>query len=292
MRTFLRYIGFLFLAVWAALVALDWGFTGYLQNHPPKRNAMARVLALHGQTISYVFMGNSRVESTIYAPIIEKATAKRTLNLGTASSNMADMLLYTQLLLEQNNQIEQLWLQVDFNYNYVGSSTLVRSNAMPYLFDHPTIGKFIDEYDENEQVYRVIPFARYMINNYSIGLRNVLKNAVYKGKKAHDPEGFFERNGPFTDYNTRLPDSLHHINPELADIRKLCQKNQVKLVLFTAPFSTTTQNLVFIDALKSRYPDLKDYSRIFTNDSLYFVDNVHLNGEGAKAFTRQLLIDL
>lgn len=61
-------------------------------------------------------------------------------------------------------------------------------------------------------------------------------------------------------------------------------KKDIDLILFCAPFSSNTDNRIYMSQLLKKYPTLYNYSD--TIDDIYFKNSSHLNDEGAKIFTK------
>lgn len=75
-------------------------------------------------------------------------------------------------------------------------------------------------------------------------------------------------------------------------LKRICEEHQIVVVFFCAPFCSVTENKEYIEKLKSKLPELKDYSKGFDDRLFYdrlFYDCAHLNEQGAIFFTKQLV---
>ena len=69
-----------------------------------------------------------------------------------------------------------------------------------------------------------------------------------------------------------------------SELNSFIKQNRMKVVFFIAPVCRNSKNQDFISKLKTKIPELKDFSRVLNEDQL-FIDCNHLNDTGAKRFT-------
>ena len=70
------------------------------------------------------------------------------------------------------------------------------------------------------------------------------------------------------------------------EITKICDQNNIELILFTSPYCSKLGNRNYIEQLKNKIPYLLDLSNGYENE--LFHDCGHLNIKGAKLFTENL----
>lgn len=286
MRKFLYTLAGVLTIVILSLFVLDYLYTtAYMRGNP--RNKFQFILKMKPQTIDYVFLGSSRVANHIATKEIEKVTGRKAVNLGMEGAHLDDNLLQLKLLLYNKVQIEKVFLQVDYQFDDKDRSPIALSDAMPFI-KHPIIKKHLE--DTNTPDFKAsyyLPFYRYMNAEPKIGFREFLFSLVNKPPKINPSEGFTPKQGnnPFQDYE--LPKEIAKENEAINQIKKICEANKIKLVLFCAPFCSVAKNRDYIKKLKQKLPELRDYSDGY-DDSLFY-DCAHLNEKGALLFTNQLI---
>lgn len=270
------------------LAAVTYDYV-YINNSTP-RNKTQHVIQLENQNFDYVFLGSSRVENHINNNLIKQKLNKDVINLGISGANLSDNLLLLKVFI-QNNKCKELWLQLDYMFNTDNMSDIVGTDILPYIYSNNIVSNHIKTYNDDYLYLKYIPFYKYMSSDYKIGFREFYFNLISKKVKYNLKDGFIPKEGNYVNNNFKLPTHINDQNNSLNEIITICAKEKIKLVLFTAPFSKNTENISYIDSLKSKFPNLKDYSRLF-DDNKYFKDKGHLNFEGANLFTETIIQDL
>ncbi|RKS21815.1 hypothetical protein CLV94_2450 [Flavobacterium endophyticum] len=289
MQQFIRKIGVILLTTVLLLCLFDWAYTEvYVCSIP--RNKTKYVLGLKDQKIDYVFLGSSRVENHIDTQLIKTLTSKKVLNLGIQGAKLDDNYLLLQLLIHNNVKIGKLFLQVDYIFNTESISTIVSSESLPYIRKNEIIRNHLEKSNPDYLAYYYLPFYRYQVNDYKIGFREFFSSVISKKSKTDFTDGFVPKQVKFIKNNNfRLPDSIIAQNKVFNQIDQLCKDKNIEVIYFCAPFCSTVRQSDYIDKLKRKIPSLKDYSK--TLDDTLFYNCGHLNGEGAKVFTRMLVKD-
>lgn len=272
---------------------LDTLFTSIYKNSFP-RNKTQFILSLEeGEKIDYVFLGSSRTENFIVTKDIEKLTGKTALNLGTQGARLDDMNVFLRLLIDKKVKIKKLFVQVDYIYNNEASSDIVRSQALPYIRSNQVIKEYLKRNDSTYFKNYYIPFYRYATNDYRLGFREFFSNLINKKSKVNFNDGFVPLFGIMDKNNSgaELPKSILKTNKNIMEIDSICKMNNIDVVYFCAPFCSKLQTNGYIDKLKEKLPDFKDFSSSLPNDSL-FQNCSHLNKDGAEAFSKIIVNSL
>lgn len=288
MRKFLYSLTVVISSVVVLLYSMDYFFTRVYETAQP-RNKFQYILALKPQTIDYVFLGSSRVANHIVTKEVEQLTGKRAINLGMEGAHLEDNLLQLKLLLYQGIRIQKLFLQVDYQFEDKGRSPIALSDAMPFI-KHPIIKEHLRSTNTpNFEANYYIPFYRYMMAAPKIGFREFCFSAMNKKPKISPGEGFSPKQGNRSFGKYSLPSSISETNTAVETIKAICKKHQIEVVLFCAPFCSIAENKEYIGKLKTKLPELKDYSTGY-NDRLFY-DCAHLNQQGALLFTKRLVVN-
>lgn len=265
---------------------------GYVyNNNSNSRNKTQFAIKTKNKQYDYVFLGSSRVQNHVNTELLSQLTGKKSINMGTNGALLTDNVILLKLLAE-NNQIKNLWLQIDYVYNSDKMSEIVGTEVLPYLNVNEIVNMHVKNNNDNYLLYKYIPFYKYMHAEHNIGIREFIFNAIAKKNKINLEIGFDPKNQKFNNNKINLPNNIATSNKALKEIQEICKNKQINLVLFTAPFAPCTKNLEYIDKLKNAYPELKDYSRIYTDSEKYFIDCGHLNEYGANEFTKIIAQDL
>jgi len=288
MKKFIFYIAIILLVIIAIMVVSDALYTYVYENAAP-RNKTQYVLKLKDKKINYVFLGSSRVENHIVTKLVEQQTSKTAINLGMQGSKLDDIYLVLKLLLENNVTFDKIFIQIDYTFNNESPSVNVSSESLPYLRTNKVVNAHNKLNNPNYYVNYYIPFFRFASNDYKIGFRDFFSTLV-KNKANYDFEdGFDARNGTFDNARYELPAKISNSNKVFDSIKKLCFQRKIDVVFYCSPFCSQVVESNYVEQLKLKIPELKDYSKSIL-DNKYFINCGHLNEDGANLFT-QLIID-
>lgn len=291
MYRFIKYTSLLILFIVAILIVLDLVYTKTFQNSIP-RNKTQYVLSQKNNKFDYVFLGSSRVENTVMTSEIERITYKRALNLGTQGAKLDDLNIFLRLLIANKNEIKKLFIQIDYIYNFESSSDIVRSESMPFIRTNKVINTYLKRVDSSYNYNYYIPFYRYLKNDYKIGFREFFNSLRNKKSKINFEDGFVPIYGSSGSIErSGLPETILENNKSFNEIDSICRANNIKVVYFTAPFCFGINNIDYINKLKLKIPELKDFSQAIKEDKFY-KNCGHLNSDGAKVFTHILINEL
>jgi len=294
MKRFLRNSIVILVGIIMVLFLLDILYT-YVYNNSFPRNKTQYILSLkEGEKLDYVFLGSSRVENSIVSTEIERLTEKTTINFGTQGARLDDMNVFLRLLIDKKVKIKKLFVQVDYIYNHESSSDIVRSQALPYIKSNKVINDYLKRVDSNYFRNCYFPFYRYSTNDYRLGFREFFASLVNKKSKVNFREGFVPLFGVMSENNiggVELPKSILKTNKSITEIDSLCKANEIDVIYFCAPFCSKLKTNGYLDKLKAKISNFKDFSSYVPNDSL-FQNCSHLNNQGAQEFTKLLIEDL
>ncbi|WP_131494724.1 hypothetical protein [Flavobacterium enshiense] len=239
--------------------------------------------------MDFVFLGSSRVQNHIVTELVESQTSKKALNLGVQGGRLDDVFLMLKILKENEVFPEKVFIQVDYLYNFEGPSVIVGCESLPYIKTNPIVKEHIKENNPSFAFNYYIPFYRYASNDFKIGFREFFCSLLGKKTKLNLEDGFEGKNEKFKDINYKLPDSIIQKNTVFIKIDEFCKLNNIDITYFCAPFCSRVYDSDFIEKLKVKIPELKDFSKSIPEEK-YFKDCGHLNEKGAYKFT-QMLID-
>lgn len=294
MKKFLNKNIIIFLCLLLTLYLIDLVYTK-IYSSSFSRNKTQYILNLKSHdTINYIFLGSSRVENTIVASQIEKLTNKSAINLGTQGARLDDMNLFLRLIIDKKINIEKLFIQVDYIYNFETNSNIVRSQALPYIHSNNVIREYLKRTDSNYVKNYYFPFYRYATNDYRIGFRELFAKAIKKESKINFNDGFVPVFGSISytkKTNATLPKTILKSNRSFQEIDSLCKANKIEVVYFCAPFCSSIESNNYLTKLKDKLSNFSDFSSVIKDDNL-FKDCSHLNKQGAYNFTKYLVEEL
>lgn len=283
MKKLLLYIGIVAGITLMLMLVLNWGYTIIYKNGLP-RNKLAYVLSTN-KAIDYVFIGSSRVDNFINAEILENKTGKTALNLGIQGSNLDDYYLLLQIAHKQKIIKDTVFIQLDYVYNHGDSSDILKSFMMPYL-DNKDIASFVKERTSNYFALKNIPFYKYMKYDFKLGFREVFATLIHKPNKIDLSNGYFPKYGTVQKGGSfHFPKKIIEENTVVTQIEAFSKINNITIIYFVSPICSNSYNLDYIDKLRSKVPQLWDFSTsLFDNDD-YFYNCSHTNDKGATRFS-------
>ncbi|MDX1830493.1 MAG: hypothetical protein R3342_13215 [Lutibacter sp.] len=285
MKQFLKYIISISISTIALLYLCDFIYTQVYINSNP-RNKLQYILNTKNESFDIIFIGSSRVANHIDTKLFDSLSNKKTINLGVEGAGLNDNLLQLKLLIANNN-ISNVFLQIDSNFEYDKPSNIAISEAMPFLNYNNIINTHIKKYFNNFEKLEYIPFYRYAINDPKIGFREMFFSVANKKPRTNPSIGFTPKFGnklPLIE--SSLPKTIKLKNIILDEITDICRKNKIQLTLYISPYCSKTKNMRYIEKLITKVPNLIDLSKGY-DDKLFF-NCGHLNNQGAKIFTTNL----
>lgn len=256
-----------------------------IYSRPNARNTFQYILKTKNKKFDIAFMGSSRVASHIDTKLFESLSNKQAINFGVNGISLNDNLFQLKLLLKNNNSISQIFLQIDSEFNYEDTSIVMTSEAMPFL-KNEIVKSHFKKYNENFKYLYYIPFYRYIMYDPKIGFRETFISYFNKTPKIDPSIGFLPKFGNDLSIPRVLPLIVSERNIILEEIISICKENKIELILYLSPFCSKVENKEYLEALKSKIPDLIDLSKGYSDDLFY--DCGHLNFQGAQLLTKNL----
>ena len=241
--------------------------------------------SLKNKKVDYIFIGSSRVESTIVPSVIYNKTNKVAVNLGFQAAKLGDIYTILQLIKAYNIRCEKILIQVDYIYNNVdGHSNIFQYEMIPFVRENAITKEYSDKYSANPIANYYVPFYRYCKNDLKLGLREVFANIIHKKNNITKDNGYGATYGNVKKLEGSLPSTILDNNAILDTIQSFVKLNNIEVVFYCAPFCKNNKNQNFTSKLKTKIPGFKDFSGVI-NDGAMFLNCNHLNDSGAKRFT-------
>jgi hypothetical protein len=291
MKKFVIQIIGAFMLLLLLLTVLDFTYTTIYKNAAP-RTKFQYLRSLKNTKVNYIFLGSSRVNNGIDPFIIENSTQKKCVNLGYEAAKMGDIYTILQLLKWYNIASDTVFIQVDYIFDITGHSINLPYEMTPFIKESQITKDYLIDYVGIDPSAYYLPFVRYCGSDQKIGFRDVFANFIGKKTTVVENKGYSpllekdaagKHNSHFA-----LPTSIGSYSPYYEKIKKYGAANNLKIVFFCAPFCKHTKNLDYIKKLKTKIPDLYDFSNAIPEDSM-FVNCFHLNQMGASKFTEILV---
>lgn len=286
----------LIVIVFSLFWLLDELFTRVYQNGNYTKTQW--IYKIKKQRFDFAVHGSSRGYTTIDVGAIARETHLKGINLSIDGSSIPDQYLLLKIFLEHQNSIQQLYLQVDpvsASTEHIFASTIPK--LFPYLKD-PFVFDHYKQYGFIWYVYRYVPFYRYAEYNTIWGLHQFLNEFFHLFPKEYDlyggrfyPVAQYKKPTQYRQFAFDLTSDYKYLNKIIA----LCQANNIKLVLFTAPYSHVAvdrayrQNVAaFTKMINAKGITYINYAHAYNHAFNLFYDDVHLNQNGVKSFTAEL----
>lgn len=298
MRKILKEIVIAFFILSLIFIFLDFYYTKTISNSNYQKNKAQFALNLKNTKTDYIILGNSRAFNSLSTNIIDKQLKTKGLNLGINGTGLAENLMIFDAFLENNNTTKMLILEITFsalqNETY---SEFSFPEYLPYIDDEKIYSAFIETYGKRKAfALRYIPFYKYALYNGFWRIQDILRTSISKNYSYH----YFDNSG-----NLFLPTGTFHCskneksiikttkkNSKLQEILSLCKKNNIDVLLYTAPYynlnveKKTLHQL--IEANLKNY-DYYDFTDKFKKQEKYFRDCGHINKNGGTILTKTMI---
>ncbi|RZK13175.1 MAG: hypothetical protein EOO46_00385 [Flavobacterium sp.] len=228
-------------------------------------------------------MGSSRVNNSVVPSVIRDVTGKSSVNLGFEASKPADILTMLKLLDAYDIKTKTVYTQIDYIYNSGSHSNILEFEMMPFIRDNGVLKNHYSYLRDDFALYYV-PFYRYCQYDQKLGLREVLQNLLSKKTAVAYDNGFTPLHGKWTNWREELPTKIWKTNATINSISSYAMRHERGMQFFCAPFDPRTKNQKFVGLLRTKLPELLDYSRAVPDTGSY-ANYFHLNEKGAREFT-------
>lgn len=291
MKKFIQYLLSLSFLTLLSMVSLDMIYSYAFKNGQP-RSKIQNILQLKNKHYDLAFFGSSRTEQHIDCKLITTLTGKSCINFGISGGLPGDMLILMKLAGNRKITFNQVYMQVDYNYNSFGISEYFKGNLIPFI-GNPIVNEQLTNYNE-EFFYKWVPFYRYLIFDKTVGLREAVASFLRLRQNTNIEIGFSPNQGSGTDVpqNFSFPKSINNISPEISEMQDLFRNSNTNIKYFTAPYCKEVKNRDFIEKVQLKLPGLHNYIALFDDKNEYFFNCGHLNEAGAEIFTRTIVRDL
>lgn len=288
MKKFLKYALGLFMVIAVLMVSLDYFYSYVFQNSEP-RLKVQKILKLKDQHFDIVFFGSSRTEAHIDCNLLEELTSKSCINLGVSGATITDMNFLMKAVVSNNITFDKAFMQIDYNYNLIGLTNLVKARIVPFLIDSKIKNVFPER--EKGDPYYWLPFYRYFVYNRNYGIRNLFASIIQKKSNIELNLTITPNEGHGLYVDGSFPGSLIDKNEDLNEMIDFTNNIGKPLVFFTALYCKKVENRYIIDTIQKHLPELKNYISVFDKQQEYFFNCGHLNKTGAREFTKILTED-
>ncbi|MFK7049945.1 hypothetical protein FLACOL_02642 [Flavobacterium columnare] len=286
MKKFLKHSLVLLCIVILGSIFLDLTYT-FILSSSNKRNKIEYVLHIKPQKYDVVIMGTSRANNHFIPSLFERKGYK-TFNFGISGSHLFETNLLLKIMLQRKVKIKNLLLEADLSVCNEKRDEGTTARFMPYLHTNSIIKDHFKSEADFLQLY-YIPFYRYIKFDSKIGFREV-KNAFSKEKtNLLDNKGYYPLEG--TNWR-RMKNNIAGLKPirnhYLDDIKEICRKNNIRLILVMTPMCKCTKGMNYFSNVNKIYPEIYNFENAVTED-YYFSSCGHLNNKGAIKFTNYIL---
>lgn len=292
MKNFLKAFLIIVFITLLLMFSLDKSYTYIFKNGEP-RSKIQNMLQFK-KHYDVAFFGSSRTENHIDCKLITELTGKSCINFGITASSPGDMLILMKLAENRKLTFDQVFMQVDYNYNSYEITEHFKANIVGPLIANPVVKEQLHKYTE-DYIYGRIPFYYYMKFDKIVGLREIFIS-FQKRKRYIELDlaiGFSPLQGIGNAVAGKFPGKIKNTSKEFELMQKLFENSNTKLKFFTAPYCPGTENRdIFMESVQLKLPGLQNYVNIFDDKNEYFFNCGHLNEAGAEVFTKILVKDL
>ncbi|MES2863886.1 MAG: hypothetical protein V4666_07190 [Bacteroidota bacterium] len=286
MKLFSIHIIKLLLILIISLYALDFLYAKVYANSK-YRNKIQYALNDNPKEYDVVFLGSSRANNHFATSEFEKKGFK-TFNFGMSGGSLEESLLLLEILIEKKNNLKNVILELDLNIRSESFSDGTRAAFMPYLNSNSVINNFYNSKLEDFNTFSFYPFYRFIKYETKIGFREMMFTAIHKKSKFLTYNGYEPLYGSESGMSYDLEKAKPKKNKNFEEIRRVCKKNNINLIVVTTPICKNTSNKDYFKEVKKVYPEIHNFENVITDDK-YFATCGHLNDEGAKIFTNIII---
>jgi hypothetical protein len=254
---------------------------------------------IHDQNFDFAVHGSSRGYTSLDLKKIHEVTGQTGINISVDGSSITDQYLMLKLFIRNNNKVKRLYLQIDpFSSDTEEVFDFAVPKFFPYLKD-PMVFDHFKQFGYQWYAYRYIPFYRYAKYNTLWGFHEVLNDWFSILPQDFDEYGDFYYPDVKYDGPKKLRDLTFDLNSKFKFLNQTisyCQKNGIKLILFTAPVADIRIDKAYADNIKAFKEKMSksgveyyNYGDLYKNDPKFFYNEIHLNKSGTDDFTLHML---
>jgi len=278
MKKYFRFVIYIITSLIIIAICLDITYTTVYKYSKSNRSVMQIVINQKNCEFDYILLGSSRVALHLDEKLLNEKYSLNGMNLGFAAAGTNEIMLLLEAMIENNIKVGTLFVQLDFNWNYISPNEFAYTIFMPFIHEKFIAENLLQKPDNKKYYY--IPFYRYIKYEPVIGFRNFIMNILNKKliiETGYNPAKAKQFEGD-KKFSYILNDKM---NENIEKIINICTQNNIKYVFYTSPiYNLTSNNEIFEKYLQS----YNDFSHI-CNDLSFFNNATHLNDIGAKFFT-------
>ena len=284
-RFFKLTVLFVFILFIASLL-LDVIFTTII-SQSSERNKVENVLHSFEKKYDVVIMGTSRANNHFVTDLFEKKGLK-SFNYGISGSHLFETSLLLKLMMANKFQIKNLILEADLSICNEKRDEGTTARFMPYIHTNSIIKEHYKHESDFKQLYYV-PFYRYIKFDAKIGFREVYEVLSKKPTNTLYNKGYYPL---ISDKKGSMKNDISTLkvirNKYYEEIKKICNQNNINLIVVMTPMCKNTKGLDYFDNVKKQYPEINNFENTVTDDR-YFASCGHLNNEGAIIYTNHII---
>ena len=284
-RFFKLTVLFVFILFIASLL-LDVVFTTII-SQSSERNKVENVMHSFGKKYDVVIMGTSRANNHFVTDLFEKKGLK-SFNYGISGSHLFETSLLLKVMIANKFQIKNLILEADLSICNEKRDEGITARFMPYIHTNSIIKEHYKNEIDFKQLYYV-PFYRYIKFDAKIGFREVYEVLSKKPTNTLYNKGYYPL---ISDKKGSMKNDISTLkvirNKYYEEIKKICNQNNINLIVVMTPMCKNTKGLDYFDNVKKQYPEINNFENTVTDDR-YFASCGHLNNEGAIIYTNHII---
>jgi hypothetical protein len=286
MKRFFKFTVFFVFILLTASFLLDVIFTSIL-SQSSERNKVENVMHTFTKKYDVVIMGTSRANNHFVTDLFEKKGLK-SFNYGISGSHLFETSLLLKLMMANKFQIKNLILEADLSICNEKRDEGTTARFMPYIHTNTLIKEhYKKESDFNTLYY--LPFYRYIKFDAKIGFREVYQVLANNPTNTLHNKGYYPL---ISDKKGSMKNDISSLivirNKYYEEIKKICKKNNINLIVVMTPMCKNTKGLDYFDKVKKQYPEINNFENTISDDR-YFASCGHLNNEGAILYTKHIL---
>ncbi|HIB35958.1 hypothetical protein [Mesonia sp.] len=279
MVKFFKLLLYILLGLVILAYGLEWLYTHSYKHPVNPRNKVSWLNKLEQKKYDYALFGSSRCLNTVNPKQIDKATGLSGINMAYNGSNSFEIKLMVKQFVDKFKP-KEIFVQVDDRFDRERNDPTSSIFWIPFIDNEYIYSEFMKR-DSLAWYYRNIPFYKYLLYESKIGLRDVSLSYI-KNNSFENLNGFVPTNGSLEGFDHKIKQLPDRQNIHLSEIIDICEKENIKLYFFTAPYFEFDLNT---EVIKKHLPNYKDFSTVIDEKQM-FHDQGHLNAKGAKEFTK------
>jgi hypothetical protein len=240
---------------------------------------------LKNKNYDLLFLGSSRCFHSINAILFQKITNYSTYNLGSEASHARENYAALKVYLKHNKSPKFVILQLDHSED---ADTLCDDYSFQFFVKFYQMN-IIDDYFSKKLNWQLkLPLYKNMIFK-DLGWRELLKS-LFQNSYNNNKNGFGGKIGTHILENKKfLLKTTENRNIWISKITELCEVNNKKLIIFTAPIFGVQNPEKLLNLNKYGTPYF-NYADMLIDKKFYF-DEWHINTIGADSLTKIIALD-